>query len=82
MLEVAKPSGSSAARLSGSKPSHDRVMVKAAGREGNGREWKGMERKELSHMVLLYIMKGKSRKRNNNISLYSSHWSVFTRLQH
>jgi hypothetical protein len=45
MLEVAEPSGNSASRLSGSKPSHGRVMVEATGRERKRKEWKRKERK-------------------------------------
>jgi hypothetical protein len=49
--------------------------------EEKGTEWKGMERKEWSHMILLYIRKGKSRKRKNIRVLYSSPCSGFARLQ-
>jgi hypothetical protein len=58
LLEVAEPSGNSASRLSGSKPSHGRVMVEATGRERKRKERKrkeqnGKERVE-SHDIAVY----------------------------
>jgi hypothetical protein len=44
-----------------SRPSHGRSYWKRT--EEKGKEWKGKERKESSHMILLYIRKGKLRKR-------------------